>query len=197
MSRLLVVYGTTDGHTRKIAHYMAHVARGHGHQVEVMDATLHPGPEGFDAVIVAASVHQLRHQASVMHFVDEHRHLLNEQPSAFFSVSLSAALPEPQHQVEARECAEELLAETRWRPVMVRLVAGALLYTQYDFLKRLLMQLIARHDGSGTDTSRDYEYTDWERLKTDVEEFLALVEAPVAGVQPAAASEPAGTAAVA
>ena len=109
----------------------------------------------------------------------EHRHRLNPLPTAFFSVSLSAALPQQNHQTEARECAAQLLAETRWRPDVVKLVAGALLYSKYDFLKRLLMQMIARQDGSDTDTSRDYEYTDWPRLRNDAEEFLALVGEPV------------------
>ncbi len=178
MARILVVYGTTEGHTRKVALRIGQIARGHGHGVDVIDATLHPSPDGFDAVIVAASVHQLRHQSSVIHFAAEHRHRLNELPTAFFSVSLSAALADPHHQVEAREVAAQLLAETRWHPETVKLVAGALLYSKYDFLKRLLMQMIARQDGRDTDTSRDWEYTDWPRLQRDVEEFLARVEAP-------------------
>ena len=178
MARILVVYGTTEGQTRKIALRIGQIARGHGYGAEVIDATLHPSPDGFDAVIVAASVHQLRHQSSVIHFAAEHRHQLNELPTAFFSVSLSAALAEPQHQVEARECAAQLLADTRWHPETVKLVAGALRYSQYDFFERLLMQMIARQDGRDTDTSRDWEYTDWAQLQRDVEEFLARVEAP-------------------
>jgi menaquinone-dependent protoporphyrinogen oxidase len=194
MARLLVVYGTTEGHTRKIALRIGQIARGHGHQVEVMDASLHPSPEGWDAVIVAASVHQLRHQSSVVHFAHEHRHALNGRPGAFFSVSLSASLPQPEHQVEAREVAEEMLAETRWRPERVYLVGGALLYSKYDFLKRLLMQMIARQDGRPTDASRDYEYTDWERLQRDVEEFLELAAAEISANAGETAAVPAGAA---
>ena len=191
MARLLVVYGTTEGHTRKVALRIGQIARGLGHPVEVMDASLHPAPDGFDAVIVAASVHQLRHQSSVIHFVREHRHALNRVPCAFFSVSLSASLPQPEHQTEAHEVAQEMLDETRWRPERVCLVGGALRYSRYDFLKRLLMQVIARQDGRPTDASRDYEYTDWERLERDVEEFLALAAAETAGE---GAAVPAGAA---
>ncbi|HET7460334.1 MAG TPA: flavodoxin domain-containing protein [Longimicrobium sp.] len=193
MASVLVVYGTTEGQTRKIAHFVGHVARQLGHAATVLDASLDPAPEGHDAVIVAASVHQLRHQSAVMHFAAEHRHLLNTLPTAFFSVSLAAALDDPHHQVEAREVADELLAETRWQPQMVRLVAGALLYSKYDWMKRMLMQMIARHDGRDTDTSRDWEYTDWERLRGDVEQFLALVPAasPSDVAPPAEAAEPA------
>ena len=193
MARVLVVYGTTEGHTRKIALRIGQVARARGHEAQVLDASLRPDPtQGWDAVVVAASVHQLRHQASVNHFVREHRHTLNALPSVFFSVSLSASLPHPQHQVEAREVAAELLAESRWRPVAVHLVGGALLYSQYDFFKRLRMQMIAREDGRPTDTSRDYEYTDWERLKRETEAFLALLETPAPAAEPELAGAAAG-----
>lgn len=192
MARILVVYGTTEGHTRKIARFIARVARMQGHLVSVLDASLGPSPDGYDAVAVAASVHQLRHQSSVAHFAAEHRHLLNGLPTAFFSVSLSAALADPHHQVEAQEVAQQLLAETRWHPGTVKLVAGALLYSKYDFLKRLLMQLIARQDGRDTDPSRDYEYTDWPRLQADAEEFIARVEESLAATREPAAALAAG-----
>ena len=40
-------------------------------------------------------------------------------------------------------------------------VAGALAYSQYNFLVKLVMKGIARRAGAPTDTSRDYEFTDW------------------------------------
>jgi menaquinone-dependent protoporphyrinogen oxidase len=59
---------------------------------------------------------------------------------------------------------------------MVGLFGGALLYTQYGFIKRYVMKQITRHKGSSdTDTSRDYVYTDWESVKHFAEEFLELV----------------------
>jgi menaquinone-dependent protoporphyrinogen oxidase len=43
-------------------------------------------------------------------------------------------------------------------------VAGALPYTRYNFLVRFLMKRIARKAGGPTDTSRDYDFTDWAAL---------------------------------
>jgi menaquinone-dependent protoporphyrinogen oxidase len=57
---------------------------------------------------------------------------------------------------------------------MVALCGGALLYTQYGFVKRHVMKKIARDTGNlGTDTSRDYVYTEWDGVKRFVEDFLA------------------------
>ena len=182
MASLLIVYGTTEGHTRKIAGRIADAVRAHGHAADVIEASLHPSPAAYDAVIVAASLHQMRHQAVVEHFVRENRKALREMPTAFFSVSLTAALPEPEHQDEAQACVERFIDETGWRPGMTRLVAGALMYSQYDFFKRMMMKTIARQNGGGTDTSRDYEYTDWEKLRKDTGSFLELFLG--AGIEP-------------
>ena len=56
---------------------------------------------------------------------------------------------------------------------MLRLVAGALVYSRYNWLTRWMMRRIARKEGGDTDTARDYEYTDWDALRRDVEIFLA------------------------
>ena len=53
---------------------------------------------------------------------------------------------------------------------------GALLYTHYGFIKRLIMKKIAGDKGSlDTDTSRDYVYTEWDGVKRFAEDFLATL----------------------
>jgi menaquinone-dependent protoporphyrinogen oxidase len=183
MASVLIVYGTTEGQTRKIAARMAELASEYGHAATVADAAgaaVHVPRGRYDAVMVAASVHRLRHQTSVKRFVRENLRLLEHVPSAFFSVSLSAAGKEPRQREGARRCAEAFLKETGWKPGMVRLVAGALAYSRYGFVTRWVMKQIARREGGDTDTSRDYEYTDWEQLRRDMEVFLthAVPQAP-------------------
>ena len=58
---VLIVYGTTEGQTRKIAEWMATRIRERGHQAELRDsAALAPDLDlkAFDAFMIAASVHQ-------------------------------------------------------------------------------------------------------------------------------------------
>jgi menaquinone-dependent protoporphyrinogen oxidase len=43
-------------------------------------------------------------------------------------------------------------------------VAGALAYSKYSFFVKLVMKTIAWKAGGPTDTSRDYEFTDWATL---------------------------------
>ena len=174
MARILIVYGTTEGHTRSVARRLAATVMAHGHTAVVDDATeAHVATDGYDACIVCASIHQGRHQAAVAHFVRANLSFLDGVPTAFFSVSLTAALPDAEHQAEARSLAEAFARETGWRPGHIFLVAGALKYTEYDFMKRLLMRLIAQRRGGDTDTSRDFEYTDWQQLREDTAVFLS------------------------
>lgn len=54
--------------------------------------------------------------------------------------------------------------ETGWRPDEVAAFAGALKYSEYGPLTRVVMKRVARRYGGDTDTSRDYEYTDWDEV---------------------------------
>jgi menaquinone-dependent protoporphyrinogen oxidase len=53
----------------------------------------------------------------------------------------------------------------------MRSVAGRLAYTQYSLVTRWLMRRIARKEHAPTDTSRDYELTDWTALEGDTRQF--------------------------
>jgi menaquinone-dependent protoporphyrinogen oxidase len=55
-------------------------------------------------------------------------------------------------------------------------VAGAVLYTQYPWLKKWMMKRIVGKAGGGTDTTRDYEYTDWNDLRRFANEFVGQLE---------------------
>ena len=173
MARILVVYGTTEGQTRTIAQHLGAELEKLGHAVEIRDSTTMTDPlaEGaFDAVVVGASVHQGRHQAAVQHFVQANLGILERLPTAFFSVSLVASSPDPEDRKDAQNLIEAFCEKTAWRPTLTRSIAGALRYTEYDFLKRWIMKLIMRHQGGPTDSSRDYELTDWD----DVAHFAQL-----------------------
>jgi len=171
MMRVLIPYGTTEGLTARISEYVADVVRGHGHEADTVDikGSVDPELDGYDAVIVGASIHMGKHEDYVLDFVRKNRDELGRLPSAFFSVSMAAH----DNTEEAEGYIEEFVRETGWHPVKVGLFGGALLYTQYGFIKRHLMKKIARDKGNpDTDTSRDYGYTEWDGVKHFVEEFL-------------------------
>lgn len=177
MATVLIVYGTTEGQTRKIAEFMAERVRRHGHEVEIHDATAVPARLDVGAsaaVIVAGSLHMGRHQGALEHFVRHHHATLDRLPGAFVSVSLAAA-GDAEDRRDAQGCADQFLGATGWRPTRTHLVAGAFRYTQYDFFKRWIMRRIAREKGMSTDTSHDLELTDWDDLARFVDDFVAAI----------------------
>lgn len=179
MKPILVAYGTTEGHTRKIAEFIAQRLRAAGREAHLVDTATAAAAQvapTYAGAILGGSLHQHRHQSSLTHFIRANAGWLNAIPVAFFSVSLSAASSDPAEHDEVRRLAEDYLAETGLKAGMLRLVAGALMYTQYDYFKRLLMKMIARREGGATDTSRDHEYTDWDDVARFVDAFLAATQ---------------------
>jgi menaquinone-dependent protoporphyrinogen oxidase len=187
MSRVLVLYGTTDGHTRKIAAALAGVLAWEGSRVDVIDAKDVPRdvrPERYDGIIVAASIHIGGYQRAVTRWVRVHAEGLSRIPSAFVSVCLGIV----EQRAEARQAVEEILRRflqrSGWRPLITQTVAGAVPYTRYNWLKKLVMKRIVAKVGGGTDTTRDYEYTDWDDLRAFARKFAGCVEAGDARVEP-------------
>ena len=175
MTRILIAYGTSEGHTARIAQYLADVIRGQGYQTSAVDVQrARVGePNGYDGVIVGASVHMGKHERWVVDYVRQNRDILERLPSAFFSVSLGARDNTAEARREVDGYIEKFVQRTGWHPRIIGRFAGALLYTQYGFFKRWMMKRIARDKGSSdTDTSRDYVYTDWDGVKRFAEEFL-------------------------
>lgn len=177
MTHILIVYGTTDGHTRKIAQVLAEDLRANLCCVDILDAAgplWHLSPEGYDGVIVAASVHIGDYQKSVGRWVRAYAPMLNEMPTAFLSVSLAVLERRAQARTEIISIMKRFLERSGWRPTMTRMVAGALLYTRYGWLKRQMMKRIVAKAGGDTDTTRDFEYTDWNDLRDFACEFAGV-----------------------
>ena len=175
MTKILIAYGTAEGHTARIARSLAEAIRNQGYEAQAVDVERARAgrPEGYDAVIVGASVHMGRHERWVVEYVRQNRDTLERLPSAFFSVSLAARDNTDEAREEVDGYIEKFVQQTGWHPRQIGRFAGALLYTQYGFFKRWIMKKIARDKGSpDTDTSRDYVYTDWNGVKRFAEEFL-------------------------
>ena len=160
--KIIVLYGTTEGQTRKIAEFVAKHLRDLGDAVTLTDATGDASTvdvRDFDAAIVAASLHAGQYQGPAVHFARANHAWLNLMPSAFLSVSLSAAGTDPEDLKGIADCAERFKAETKWTTPEVHHVAGAFRFTEYDFFKRWVMKLIAWEKSVTVEPGKDLELT--------------------------------------
>jgi menaquinone-dependent protoporphyrinogen oxidase len=177
--RVLVLYGSTYGHTATIARRIGAVLEADGNLVTLRAGDAIPrgtSPRDFDGVVIGASVIAGRHQRAVRAFARQHHHALNDVPSAFFSVSASAASFDEHGRSLARECLAKFLRQTGWYPALTESIAGAIRYTRYNPLVRWWMRRICAKAGGPTDTSRDHELTDWVQVERFAEAFDVLLD---------------------
>lgn len=175
MARVLIEYATSEGQTARIAARVAERLRAAGHAAELHE--MRPGApaaevERYDGVIVGASVHYGHHPAHVRTVLRRQRVALAVRPAAFFSVSLSADGPGA-NRPAAQRYMRRLLRQARWQPHLIATFGGALRYREYAAWKRFLVRLFVRIAGGDTDTSREYEYTDWNAVAQFADAFAA------------------------
>lgn len=101
---------------------------------------------------------------AVTRFAGANAEALSARPSAFFLLSLTAADDADESRAAVADLGAAMERETGWRPDEVAAFAGALKYSEYGPLTRVVMKRVARRYGGDTDTSRDYEYTDWDEV---------------------------------
>lgn len=181
MTRVLVVYGTGEGHTAHVAQALAARLRDRGASTYIADLEEEsPDVSGFDGVAVGGSVHAGKFQSEVREYVKEHADWLNGSPAWFFGVSLSqAGKRAPIDPENAKKQIDGLFEETGWTPRGVLSVGGALKYREYNFFKRSLMKHVAANAGEDTDTTRDWDYTNWQQVDAFADQIWEAF-APVA-----------------
>lgn len=170
----LIVYGTTEGHTRDLCEFIGRALTKAGHSADIRDSATADALNTADyvAVLIAASLHVGRYQPAIVAFARDHHESLNSMPSAFISVSLSAAGVNPHDWEGLEQCVARFLHEALWRPKAIHHAAGAIRYSQYDFFKRIAIKFIASQRGQKTVTSKDYDLTDYPALEAFVLGFI-------------------------
>lgn len=175
MQRVGLFYATREGQARRVAEHIATALARSGIEATVFDVKARESVaalERSEAIIIIGSVHMGKHEPELVKFVRAHRARLDAVPAAFLSVCGAESAAEHGATPEARAAATERVGEqlrafgdaTGWHPARVIPVAGALLYTHYNVLVRWMMKRIAEREALPTDTSRDYELTDWGAL---------------------------------
>ncbi len=171
--KILIIFGTVEGQTAKIARFLADEARATGHEVDVVDTADKAASisfSGVDKVILAASVHERKHPKWFEMCLAAQRDKLAEQDTLLLSVSLMAAFPDTRS--EAQEFVEEMKMRTGFTPTADVLVAGAVRMSSYDYFSTQVLRHVVLRGGKYDLAEGDHEFTDWDALKTTLSGFL-------------------------
>jgi menaquinone-dependent protoporphyrinogen oxidase len=173
--KFLIIYGTKEGQTAKIADRIGEVVRERGYLADINNARHIRGKISFEeykGVLIGSSVHAGFWSKAVKHFIRKYNSQLNNVPSAFFSVSLTDATGTAEQRSLLESNIEKLCNKSGWPPKAVGRFAGALAYTRYGCCTRWMMKQAAKSQGESTDTSRDIEYTDWDEVTKFANDFI-------------------------
>jgi len=166
MARILVLFSSYDGQTRRIAERVARGLAAAGHEARACSIEADEAVSNFnacDAVIVGSAIRFGRHSPRLARWIRRLGAAFATRPSAFFSVCLSITGPRPRPDL-LNDANDKLFSDAIWWPKEVASFAGALPYSRYPLLLRLVMRFIVGRAGGDTDTARDYEYTDWDAV---------------------------------
>jgi menaquinone-dependent protoporphyrinogen oxidase len=172
---VLIVFASTEDHTRKLAAFVAERLTAQGHEVTLRsahDVRVEADPELFDRAFLMASLHRGRYQAPLVRYARQHASALRRTPTAFISVSLSAAGDDPADHKGLERCVDRFVNETGWAPRAIHHAAGAFAFSRYGWLTRLPMRRIARRRGLQLEPDKDYDLTDYARLAAFAGDFV-------------------------
>lgn len=171
MEKVLFLHSSTDGQTIKIFKHIEEQL-GNEYQCEVMD--LHQSPNIdfslYDRILIGAAVRYGHLNKKLYQFIDQNRKQLDESKVGFFCVNLTAR-KEGKNTPETSAYMKKFLLKSPWVPTLQAVFAGALRYPSYNFFDRTMIKLIMKLTGGETDTSKEVEYTNWEKVSEFSVEF--------------------------
>ena len=161
----LLIYSSTDGHTKTICNRITKFLNKDGFSkvVSLEEATKINLSE-FNKIIIGASIRYGKHSKELYKFVNTNKNILDNKQGTFFSVNVVARKLE-KNTPETNPYIKKFLKISNWRPKKIGVFAGRVDYPNYDFLDKYVIKFIMFLTNGPTDTSQSYEFTDW--LKVD------------------------------
>jgi menaquinone-dependent protoporphyrinogen oxidase len=165
MKKVIIIYATTDGHTREISSRLKAIIE-HNNKVEIipiedvskLDLT------AFDILVVGASIRYGRHSPKVYEFIDQNLAVLDNKPNAFFTVNVVARKPE-KNRPDTNPYLNKFLAQIAWKPRKLAVFAGKIDYQKYKVWDRLMIRMIMWITKGPTDPKTIIEFTDWREVE--------------------------------
>ena len=164
MLGFLIIYSSTDGHTKTICERIINSLN------EIDSAKLVSLKEAmkldlsnFDKIIIGASIRYGKHSNELYKFIEKNKNILEQKQSVFFSVNVVARKPE-KNTAETNPYIKKFLKISNWKPKNIRVFAGKVDYPNYNFFDKYVIKFIMFMTKGPTDTSQSYEFTEWSKV---------------------------------
>ena len=168
MKKILLTYSTVDGHTKTICEKI--LSYSETSQVDILPIDSSINIKDYDTVVIGASIRYGKYREEIFKFIKENEKLLNSKDNAFFSVNV-VARKENKNKPETNPYLIKFLNKISWQPKILDVFAGKIDYPKYKFLDKYAIKFIMWITKGPTDTSKVYEFTDWNRVKSFAEKL--------------------------
>jgi len=137
------------------------------YQAPYVDVTLYKLDEvelqGYDKIVIGASIRYGKHRPSVLQFINDHQPLLEQKPNAFFSVNVVARKPQ-KNRPHTNPYFKKFLRQINWVPRQQAVFAGKINYSIYSFWDRNIIRFIMWLTRGPTDPNTNIEFTNWSEV---------------------------------
>ncbi|MCG9697581.1 menaquinone-dependent protoporphyrinogen IX dehydrogenase [Shewanella sp. Isolate11] len=163
MSRILIIYSSVHGQTRKVTDFLKQQLESLGNEVSCASIDETPDIAAFDKIIIGASIRHGKHNPAVYQFISQNLQQLDDKPNSFFSINLVARKP-AKNTPATNPYVQAFLAKTPWQPKLVEVFAGNLNYQGYNALDRNAIRFIMWLTKGPTAIDTNVEYTNWDKV---------------------------------
>ncbi len=164
MSASLIIYSSTDGHTKTICERMKNFSKNEEIiKIISLEEAISLDLSTFNKIIIGASIRYGRHSRELYKFIELNKDILDRKENIFFSVNVVARKPE-KSKPETNPYIKKFLKTSRWKPQKIGVFAGKVDYPKYNFFDKYIIKFIMYITKGPTDTSQTYEFTDWAKV---------------------------------
>jgi len=166
MANILMLYSTTDGHTVEICQEIQAILEQHANAVELFSINEAADVDlaKYDKLVIGASIRYGKHNKSVIDFINTQQEILENMPSAFFSVNVVARKPN-KDRPDNNPYMKKFLQQVPWKPAELEVFAGKIDYQKYRFFDRQMIRLIMYITKGPTDPKSVNDFTNWEQVR--------------------------------
>ena len=131
----LIIYSSTDGHTKTICKRIIDFLKdGNKAKLVSLNDAKNLNLSKFDKIIIGASIRYGKHSKELYKFIELNKNILDEKESVFFSVNVVARKPE-KNTPDKNPYIKKFLKISKWRPKKMGVFAGKVDYPKYNFFE--------------------------------------------------------------
>ncbi|EPE37541.1 protoporphyrinogen IX dehydrogenase [Candidatus Photodesmus katoptron] len=173
--KVLLLYSTREGHTKKIIQHIHKELKCSECQIENIHKLKEIDLLKYKKILIGASIHYGHLSKELYDFLEKNYTQLKKIKGAFFCVNLTARKEKQKKDTpEGSTYIKKFLKKSSWEPQLIGVFAGELCYHKYRWFDRIMIKIIMFLTGGITNTSKSVEYTNWKKVSLFAKKFNKL-----------------------